>query len=173
MTDLGQKQAAALAAAAASLSRGLDAPGAGIPAGALPADFPAARLRDIDAVLGLPMHRMLGFELVKITREGAESRVVLDHRHGTPAGTVHGGVLYALLDPAAYMALLPHLPDGATASTHDIFVSVMRPAPIGADIRLHARVLRAGRRVAFLDAEARRGDDIIAAARITKTIFGA
>ena len=102
-----------------------------------------------------------------------ESRLRLDARHATPAGTVHGGVLYGLLDPAAYLALLPHLPDGANASTHDIFVSVMRPAPIGADLRFHARVIRSGRRVAFLDAEARLGDTVYAAARITKTVFGA
>jgi uncharacterized protein (TIGR00369 family) len=161
--------AAALAAAAASVEH----PGPLIPEGALGPDFPAARRADVELVLSLPFQRLMGFELVRITRDGAESRLRLDARHATPAGTVHGGVLYGLLDPAAYLALLPHLPEGANASTHDIFVSVMRPAPIGADLRFHARVIRSGRRVAFLDAEARLGDTVYAAARITKTVFGA
>ena len=46
---------------------------------------------DVELVLSLPFQRLMGFELVRITRDGAESRLRLDARHATPAGTFKVG----------------------------------------------------------------------------------
>ena len=77
----------------------------------------------------------------------------------------------ALLDVASYLALAPSLAAGEHAVTHDMSVQLLRPVQAGVRLRLRGEVLRSGRRVAFLRADARVDGIVVAAAQVTKTLM--
>jgi uncharacterized protein (TIGR00369 family) len=125
----------------------------------------------VQAVLDIPLHRFLGVELLDPAEPAAGISFPVADAAQNQAALLHGGVVTALLDVASYLALLPHLDDGEHAVTHDLSVSLLRP--VGADERVDAAgsVLRRGRAVAFLRAEARVDGRTVAAAHVTKSII--
>jgi uncharacterized protein (TIGR00369 family) len=82
----------------------------------------------------------------------------------------HGGVVTTLLDTACYLALLPQLADDEHAVTHDLTVSLIRPVPADARVDVIGSVLRRGRAVAFLRAEATVDGAVVAAAQVTLSV---
>jgi uncharacterized protein (TIGR00369 family) len=89
------------------------------------------------------------------------------------AGVLHGGVVTTLLDTVCYLALLPHLDDQEHAVTHDLTVSLLRPVAAGKRVDVVGTVLRRGRTVAFMRAEATVDGDVVAAAQVTKSVVRA
>jgi uncharacterized protein (TIGR00369 family) len=89
------------------------------------------------------------------------------------AAMLHGGVVYTLLDVASFLALLPHLSDDEHAVTHDLTVSLLRPVSAGKRVDVRGTVLRRGRAVSFMRAEATVEGDIVAAAQVTKSVVRA
>jgi uncharacterized protein (TIGR00369 family) len=101
----------------------------------------------------------------------------LEEHHTNPNGVMHGGVVTTLMDEALggviasvrgleTMFAAPH----ATVEMNASFLAGARP---GDRIVVEARVLRVGRRVAFGEAEARRGDgELVAKGRMTFVILG-
>jgi uncharacterized protein (TIGR00369 family) len=89
------------------------------------------------------------------------ARLVLvpDARHLRPGRIVSGPTLMMLADTAAYAALLSLPADGRSAVTTNLSVTFLRAARGGGAVRQEARVLKAGRRLATILAEARDGDD--------------
>ena len=137
-----------------------------MPSESAPADH-TARVR---AVLDIPLHRFVGLQLL----DPADPSAGIWFPVGPPAQNqvrlLHGGVVTALLDVATYLALLPHLTAGEHAVTHDQSVSLLRP--VGADRRVEVvgSVLRRGRAVAFLRADATVDGTLVATAHVTKTV---
>ena len=86
---------------------------------------------------------------------------------------LHGGVVYTLLDVASFLALLPHLSDDEHAVTHDLTVSLLRPVVADERVDVTGTVLRRGRGVAFMRAEAAVDEQVVAAAQVTKSIVRA
>ncbi|MCW5751303.1 MAG: PaaI family thioesterase [Alphaproteobacteria bacterium] len=127
----------------------------------------------IEQVMAIPLHRHLGLELV----EREEGRARLRFRAGpaalTNVGSVHGGVLSLLLEPAALLALLPMLDAGESAATVDVHVAFPAAPEPGHWIELEGRVIRRARQLAFCEAEARSGGRLCAAARLTKAVLTA
>jgi uncharacterized protein (TIGR00369 family) len=124
----------------------------------------------IAMVLAIPLHRHLGVEF--ISAEAGKSLLALPvapHCENA-VGVLHGGILYALSDVASYVALVGMLSAEEDGVTHDIHVSVMRPAPAGTRVLFHAEVRRKGRSLAFIDVEARSDETLIACARVTKSL---
>ncbi|MEO6398841.1 MAG: PaaI family thioesterase [Tepidiformaceae bacterium] len=105
-------------------------------------DFPRDK-REFDE---FPLHEALGLTLVEL-REGV-SRVCLTTNRvtlGGVGGSVHGGILAAMVDIAMLEALVPLLRAGeTTAGTVDLSITYLRPA-LGAQIFAEATVLRKGR----------------------------
>ena len=110
-------------------------------------------------------------------REGyVRMSITLEEHHTNPNGVMHGGVVTTLMDEALggviasvrgleTMFAAPH----ATVEMNASFLAGARP---GDRIEVEARVLRLGRRVAFGEAEARRGDgELIAKGRMTFVIL--
>ena len=110
-------------------------------------------------------------------REGyVRMSITLEEHHTNPNGVMHGGVVTTLMDEALggviasvrgleTMFAAPH----ATVEMNASFLSGARP---GDRIVVEARVLRVGRRVAFGEAEARRGDgELVAKGRMTFVIM--
>lgn len=124
----------------------------------------------VQAVLDIPLHRFLGMQL----RDPAEPSAGIWFPVGPPAqnqaAVLHGGVVYTLLDVASFLALLPSLSDAEHAVTHDLTVSLLRPVTAEKRVDVSGTVLRRGRQVAFLRAEATVDGQVVAAAQVTKSV---
>jgi uncharacterized protein (TIGR00369 family) len=124
----------------------------------------------VQAVLDIPLHRFLGMEL----RDPAEPSAGIWFPVAPPAqnqaAVLHGGVVYTLMDVASFLALLPSLADAEHAVTHDLTVSLLRPVAADARVDVTGTVLRRGRAVAFMRAEATVDGQVVAAAQVTKSV---
>ena len=127
----------------------------------------ATRVR---AILDIPLHRFLGVQLLDPANPGAGISFPVGESAQNQAALLHGGVVTALLDVASYLALLPHLDDAEHAVTHDMSVSLLRPVGPDESVAVVGDVLRRGRAVAFLRAEATVNGRAVAAAQVTKSI---
>ena len=127
----------------------------------------------VQGVLDIPLHRFLGVELL----DPADPAAGIWFPVGVPAQNqvrlLHGGVVTALLDVASYLALLPHLADDEHAVTHDQSVSLLRPVSADRRVEVVGTVLRRGRSVAFLRAEATVEGTVVATAQVTKSVVPA
>ncbi len=121
-------------------------------------------------VLDAPAQVAQGLRAVRVTPGEAILEFVAGPASLAPTGAVHGGVLAMLIEPAATCALLPTLGPGLHAATVDIHLQHMRPARPGATLRIVARVLRAGRSLAFCEANVMDGDNVCTTARLTKAV---
>lgn len=101
---------------------------------------------------GISYTRLLGINFEDATR-GAAS-LSLDARPELErfGGIMHGGALASLADTASAFAVLSTLEPGEQTVTVDLTLHYLRPATDG-KLTAHARVLRAGRRVATVSVE--------------------
>jgi acyl-CoA thioesterase len=106
--------------------------------------------------IDFPLKGMLGFS---IESGDGESRAWLDvdDRHINPHGTVHGAVMFALLDTAMGGATMSVVDEGSWCATIDIHTRFISPC-FGGRLTANATVRRAGKRVVHLDASVT-GDD--------------
>ncbi len=98
---------------------------------------------------GFPLREMLGFTIDSGT---GQSRVTLevDERHLNPHGSVHGAVMFALVDTAMGGATMSVLDEGSWCATVDIHTRFLAPCFSGT-LTASATVRRSGRRVVHLD----------------------
>ncbi|HEV7870230.1 MAG TPA: PaaI family thioesterase [Modestobacter sp.] len=127
----------------------------------------------VQAVLDIPLHRFVGVELLDPDDPAAGIWFPVGPSAQNQACLLHGGVVTALLDVAAYLALLPHLADDEHAVTHDQAVSLLRPVSADRRVEVRGTVLRRGRAVVFLRAEATVEGTLVATAQVTKTVVPA
>jgi uncharacterized protein (TIGR00369 family) len=124
----------------------------------------------IDAIVEVPLNRHLGLVFDEHADGGAVGHFDAAEPHSAFGG-LHGGVFYALLDAICMLALLPALSESEHAVTHDLHVSMMRPVAPGTRCVLEGRLIRKGRTLAFLEGVARADGQVIASARVTKSIL--
>lgn len=125
------------------------------------------RRRGVEAA---KVHQFFGVKITEATAETARLEMTVEEHVLNPAGVLHGGVLYALCDSAAYVALLGQLGAEEEAVTHDIHVSVMRPVSPGSRLCFDATIDRKGKTLAFLSTRATVDNKLVATARITKSL---
>ena len=126
--------------------------------------------RRVQGVLDIPLHRFLSVTLLDPQDPAAGIVFPVDEAAQNQVGVLHGGVVTTLLDVASYLALLPDLGEGEHAVTHDLSAQLLRPVRAGSRVEVRGTVLRRGRAVAFLRAEAVADGRIVAAAQVTKTL---
>ena len=103
-----------------------------------------------------PLRDLLGFEIE--TGDGtATASLDVDARHVNPHGTVHGGVMFILVDTAMGAATMSVVGEGNWCATLDINTRYLSPC-FGGTLTAVATVRKAGRRVVHLDASVT-GDD--------------
>lgn len=112
-----------------------------------------------------PFNKLLGLRLELL--EAGHGIVWLTPRPeliGDPRrGTIHGGVLSALIDTAAGAAAWSALePPEDAVSTVDLRVDYLDPAGVGADLRAEAHLRRKGNRVCHVQVEVTQGGAAIA-----------
>ena len=122
-------------------------------------------------VLDHPLHQFLGVADISSEDGQGEIRIKVGEELVNPAGLFHGGVVYVLSDVCAYAGLLNLLSDNEEAVTHDLHVSVLRPAKLGDEVVFRSGVVKRGRQLCFLDVTASVNEKVIATARVTKSII--
>jgi uncharacterized protein (TIGR00369 family) len=127
----------------------------------------------VQAVLDIPLHRFLGMQLRDPSQPSAGIWFPVAEPTQNQAAVLHGGVVYTLMDVASFLALLPSLSDEEHAVTHDLTVSLIRPVAADQRVDVTGTVLRRGRQVAFMRAEATVDGQVVAAAQVTKSVVRA
>jgi uncharacterized protein (TIGR00369 family) len=118
-----------------------------------------------------PLHQYMGVTDIKADQgEGFVSFQVVEHLL-SPAGALHGGVLYTLCDVCAYVGLLSILDADQEAVTHDIHLSMMRSAKAGDRVTIGSRIVKKGGSLCFIDVSAMVAGDVVATARVTKSLI--
>jgi uncharacterized protein (TIGR00369 family) len=97
--------------------------------------------------------RLLGIEIVSLTRGEAVLSMSVRPELTRMEGILHGGALASLMDSASAFAVLTMLEPGAQTVTVDLTLHFMRPVSEGL-VEARGRVLRAGRRVFTVSIEA-------------------
>ncbi len=120
-----------------------------------------------------PFSAHIGAEMEELREGYARLSVVIEPRHTNPNGVMHGGVITTMLDSALGAALGSLRGPEASRSPHatvEMNASFLAGARPGDKIVVEGRVLRLGKSIAFGEAEARRGDELIAQGRLTFAI---
>ncbi len=106
-----------------------------------------------------PIADAMGFHVAEV----GEGRVMF---RGTPAqtmtnpmGTVHGGWYGTLLDSAMACSVLSRVPKGASYTTLEYKVNIIRPIPLGTEIEAVGVAQHAGRSTGVAMGEIRGRDD--------------
>ena len=127
----------------------------------------------LDQVLGLPLHRSLGIELVDSEDPTAGVSLTVTPATANPGGVLHGGLVPLLLDVAGFLALLPRLPLDRHAVTVSTASSIIAPARTGDLVRVEAVVDRLGRTQAFLSGRLLVGERVVATGQVVKAVVAA
>jgi uncharacterized protein (TIGR00369 family) len=127
----------------------------------------------LSKIIEHPLHRFLGVTTIQSKSGKGTLSVKINDNTVNPAGAFHGGVIYVLCDVCAYCGLLSLIDDGTSAVTHDLQVSIMKSAKLGDIVDFNSKVVKLGRRICFIDVKVTLSGQIIASARVTKSILPA
>ncbi len=129
-----------------------------------------------DDVLAHPLHRACELELLHAAEGSSELRFQVNDFTASPLGTLHGGILYALMDVSCFFAAASLLSDDQAPVTVETHSSVLRAAKKNESVLLRARTDRIGRTLAAMRTEAfavnEAGEErLIATGSVTKSIL--
>jgi uncharacterized protein (TIGR00369 family) len=111
------------------------------------------RARLDEAFALVPYARLLGIEFVSAERGAATFALEVREELTRMGGLLHGGAVASLLDTAAAFAVHTVLEPEKHTVTIDLTIHFLRPVTSGR-LEARARVLREGRRVCIIVAEA-------------------
>lgn len=114
---------------------------------------PAQQQRLEHAIASVPYAALLGIKLVRATAGEASLSLPIRHELTQNQGVVHGGAIASLLDTATAFSILTLLAPEERVTTVDLTISYLRPVTKGL-VTAHARVLRQGRRLFSVTADA-------------------
>ena len=124
----------------------------------------------LNTIAALPLHKFLGVTALNSDAGRGALSITITENLINPAGIFHGGVIYVLCDVCAYAGLLSLLDENTEAVTHDIQISVMRSAKLADVVDFQSEVVKLGKRICFIDVKVTVCGEIVASARVTKTI---
>jgi uncharacterized protein (TIGR00369 family) len=116
---------------------------------------------------------MVGTELSSTEEGRAVVSLHAEERHLNPNGTVHGGVVYTLVDVSMAEALKTMVEGDERPVTIEIKVNYLEPGKPGT-LTSTAQVRKGGKRLVIVEAEVAQGDggEIVALATGTYTRIG-
>lgn len=134
-----------------------------------------SRIEEVrEAVLAHPFHKACELALDSAGDGHATVSFAVNEFTGNPQGSLHGGILYALMDVACFFAAVSKLPAGRHPVSVEVNTSVLRAAGVGDRVIIEAWADRVGRSLASMRAEARTGaGKLIATGTVTKAILDA
>jgi len=113
-----------------------------------------------------PVAQMVGMHLVDISPGEAVLAFEMRDQLKQPHGILHGGITATLIDTAMAFAVVTELAEGEKASTIDLTIHYLRPHTEGT-VTCTAKVVRAGKRIFTLSAEAVNGHGKLIATAIS------
>lgn len=128
----------------------------------------STRLEKIEAQ---PLNKILGVTRMSSHEGRGEILAVVNKVTVNPSGFYHAGAIYVLCDVCAMVGLSSLLEEEKEAVTHDLHVSVLRPSRENDEVAFRSRVTKLGKRLAFMEVEATVKEEVIATARVTKSIL--
>ncbi len=117
-----------------------------------------------------PFANLLGLKFTRHADGECECTLEIRRDHFNPGGVVHGGVSYSLADTTMAVALISTLEPGKTGTTIEIKMSYLAPVREGT-LRAASRVIRRGKRIAFMETQVFEGERLVAAATGTFAII--
>ncbi len=100
-----------------------------------------------------PVSELMAFALTEVEAGRAVFECEPSESHYNPIGSVHGGIISALLDSALSCAVHSTLPAGTGYTTVELKVNFVRPVVTGSGrLRAEGRVIHAGSRLATAEA---------------------
>lgn len=119
---------------------------------------------------GLPGY--LGIETLDVTPGRMRARVKVRDELLNPFGSLHGGVLAALVDHVLGAVLYPVIPAGSWAATTEFKLNLIRPVRSG-DLVAESRIVSLGKRSAVVVVEVCNDDRLAGLAQGTVTVMPA
>ena len=111
----------------------------------------------LDGAFSIPANDTFGFERVD-DAAGVAFTWVVPAEYCNSAGNLQGGVMAAFIDAVLGGLCAATLPDDVYPALAEMKISFLRPAPAGSTITGTGRVLKAGARLMFVEAEVTNDD---------------
>jgi len=108
-----------------------------------------------------PFTNHLGIGFVEVKDGASRCEPEIRDIHSNRSGSVHGGVLFSMVDTSMGAAVHSLLKPGERCATIEIKISYFEPVLEG-QVNCHAKVIKRGSRIAFIESEAYLGDRIVA-----------
>ncbi len=124
----------------------------------------------IKTLRNVPLHDFLGLKIISYGKGKGEIVIPITPNVINAAGAVHGAVYYALCDIVGALAYGTIAENHAFSVTNDINVSVLSASYEG-QLTAKANIIKAGKRLVFVEAEVFNNDKLVAVGRITKTVL--
>lgn len=105
-----------------------------------------------DVFKTVPFIKLIGLELVEITKGEATLHLKMREELQQPFGLMHGGAIASLIDTATAFAVVSVLEKEENAVTIDLHLNYLRPVSEG-KIFCTAKVIKAGKRILTVSAE--------------------
>lgn len=106
-----------------------------------------------DGTIVIPVNDHLGFHLEGNTPEEVRFSWTVPEEYCNSAGALQGGMLAAFADSLLGAASALHLDPATYPALAEMKLSILRPVPSGTTLAGSGRILKAGRRVLFAEAE--------------------
>ena len=119
-----------------------------------------------ETVKSTPFLKLLGIELVEISREKVVMQLPMQEKLRQPHGLLHGGATASLIDTAMAFAVVTNLAEGEKASTVDLTVHYLRPV-IDETSVCTAKVLKAGKHLLTVSADVVNGQGKLVATALS------
>ena len=134
------------------------------------ANVPVERLERIErAMAQVPYAQLLGIQVERLSPGEAKLSLPIRHELMQNHGVVHGGAIASIIDSATAFAILTLLEPDERVTTVDLTVNYLRPATKG-NLFATARVVRQGRRLIALSAEATDDNETLLATALSTYI---
>ena len=122
--------------------------------------------RAVDGLRSNEVAKMIGMELMNLAAGEATISVMMRDQLRQPHGVLHGGITATLIDTAMAFAIITRLAEGEKATTIDLTVHYLRPHVSG-EVTCTAKVVRAGKRIITVSADALNAENKIIATAIS------
>ena len=117
-----------------------------------------------------PFRDLVGITFTKVEGGYSHCVVEVDKKLLNPAGIVHGGALYTLADSGMGAALFSFVDEGELFLTIETSVFYFKAVSSGT-LTCEARVVHRGKRIAVMEAEIKNGEQLVAKAVGTFSIY--
>lgn len=117
-----------------------------------------------------PYADLVGARLIEVGEGLATFECTPDEATLNIAGIAHGGLLASLMDFASGCSLQSLQPPGTVTATVEMKVNFLAPIGVGQRVEATGRVVRAGRKIAFVEAEARTERGLVGTASTTMVV---